>query len=38
MAFCFADYERSAQALRAKIGDFVPQVALIPVWGSWGIM
>ena len=29
MAFCFADYERSAQALRAKIGDFVPQVALI---------
>ena len=29
MAFCFADYQRSAQVLREKIGDFVPQVALI---------
>ena len=29
MEFCFGDYEASAQALREKIGDFVPQVALI---------
>ena len=29
MEFCFGDYEASAQALREKIGDFVPQAALI---------
>lgn len=29
MEFCFGDYERSAEALRQRIGSFVPQVALI---------
>lgn len=29
MEFCFADYQASAQALRDRIGAFVPEVALI---------